>query len=50
MTGNFGDGERFDLIIVGESENEQVRSSSSRSLLSGEWEIGLVVEWAWRGG
>ena len=47
---NFGDGERFDLIIADKSKSEQVRPSSSRSLLTGEWEIGLVVEWAWCGG
>ena len=29
VAGNFGDGERFDLIIVGESKSEQVRPSSS---------------------
>ena len=50
VAGNFGDGERFDLIIVGESKSEQVRPSSSRPLLTGEWEIGLVVECVWCGG
>ena len=37
-------GERFDLIIVGESKSEQVGPLSRRFLSAGEWENGVVVE------
>jgi hypothetical protein len=40
VAGNVGGRERSDLIIVGESKSERVGP------LSGEWEIGLVVECA----
>ena len=45
-----GGRERFDLVVVDESKSERVRPSSSRLQLASEWENGLVVECAWRGG
>ena len=48
VAGDFG--ERFDLIIVGESKSEKVRPSSSRPPLTGEGEIWFIVEVAWCGG
>ena len=40
---NVGGGERFDLIIVGESKSEQVDSLSRVLLSADERENGLVV-------
>ena len=42
--GYVGGGERFGLIIVGESKSAQVGPLSRRFMSADQWENGLVVE------